>query len=73
MENKKEAAKTAFEDVYHEYVDIMTEEEALERASAVYYKICGEYPDLKNQFGFDWFSEKAMNEIVTGTWSKIHF
>lgn len=47
MNSKIEEAKTAFEDVYHEYVDIMTEEEALERASAVYYKLCVEYPDLK--------------------------
>ena len=68
MESKK-AAEIAFENVYHEYVPIMDEEAALERASAVYHEICGEYPDLVNQFGFDWFDENTINQIITGTWS----
>lgn len=73
MENKKEAAEIAFENVYHEYAPIMAEEAALERAAAVYYETCGEYPDLIHQFGFDWFDETTINEIITGTWSEHHF
>lgn len=71
---KLQAAEVAFDTIYHEQCELgSTEEEACEQAARVYKEICGESPDLINQFGFDWFDENTVQEILSGTYTQNHF